>query len=369
MAFNLTEFPLNLEELDAEWLTSMLRFNGVLSDSARVTAFTSEPLGGFASSAGRIYLEYLPLQLSAPPSLVAKFTLNGSILSEGLARAFKAELDFYQHLAAKVGVHVPHCYFGGWNDDRRQGFLLLEDIVGYRPAFSDPDMDHRVDAEFIIENLALMHAAWWEAPDVNEMASASLSALSENDLFPDFAQDWDEFLIKAGESLAPELRELGGPLRKTITAIKLHLLSAPVTLRHGDFHTGNMLLRDGPHGPNDLVLYDWQVYHGGRGVRDLSYFLGMFSASDLRRSNELDLVNLYHGTLTAGGIGGYSLETCRRDYRIALLDVLYFLVLTISKLNLFETQETREMYARLVSNISSAIVENEAHLLLNDFIE
>jgi aminoglycoside/choline kinase family phosphotransferase len=364
MAINLTDFPLNLEDLDAEWLTSMLQFNGALSDSNRVAAFTSEPLGGFASSAGRIYLEYTLPQDSAPRSLIAKFTLAESQLSESLARAFRSELYFYQHLAGKVGVQVPRCYFGGWNDDCMQGFIVLEDIVGYRLAFADPDTDHRVDAEFIIKYLARMHAVWWETAEVQDMAATSLSALSENDLFPDFAADWADFLIKAGENLAPELRELGGPLRKSITTVKMHMVSTPVTLRHGDFHTGNMLLQDGPNGPNGLVLFDWQAYHGGRGVRDLAYFLGMFCSGDLRRAHEFALVDLYHASLKAGGVRGYSLETCRRDYRLALLDVLYFLVLVISKLNLFEAQESRDLYAWGVSNISSAIVENEAHLLL-----
>ena len=247
-----------------------------------------------------------------------------------------------------------------------QGFIVLEDIVGYRTAFASPDADHRVDAEFIIINLARMHAAWWETAEVQDMAAASLSALSENDLYPDFAADWDEFLIKAGENLSPELRGLGGALRKSISTVKMHLVSTPVTLKHGDFHTGNMLLQDGPNGPNDLVLFDWQAYNGGRGVRDLAYFLGMFYPIDHRRAHEIALVDLYHATLKAGGVRRYSLETCLRDYRVAMLDVLYFLALVISKLNFFEAQESRELYAQVVRNISSAIVENEAHLLLTE---
>jgi hypothetical protein len=54
-------------------------------------------------------------------------------------------------------------------------------------------------------------------------------------------------------------------------------------------------------------------------VFDIAYLLSQSVMPDVRRAEEMRLLECYHRLLAAGGVRSYSLESCGLDYRRAVL--------------------------------------------------
>lgn len=69
----------------------------------------------------------------------------------------------------------------------------------------------------------------------------------------------------------------------------------------------------------EVRAVDWQTLSLGLPARDLAYLISTGMTPDDRRTHEHDLVAAYHRRLRTHGVTGYGLETCWRDYRLAML--------------------------------------------------
>ena len=47
-----------------------------------------------------------------------------------------------------------------------------------------------------------------------------------------------------------------------------------------------------------------------------------------RRNEELGLLHAYHSTLASNGVSGYSFEECLSDYRLSMLEIFVFWIVT-----------------------------------------
>ena len=102
-------------------------------------------------------------------------------------------------------------------------------------------------------------------------------------------------------------------------------MRAPHTFVHGDFRLDNMMFDDAEHG-TELTLLDWQLPFRANPMWDVTYFLAGNFEPAWRRRHQVEMVGLYHDTLVAEGVTGYSREDCWRDYRAAGLVLLSYLV-------------------------------------------
>ena len=68
-----------------------------------------------------------------------------------------------------------------------------------------------------------------------------------------------------------------------------------------------------------VVVIDWQGIGRGPGIYDLSYLISGSMDIELRRAHERTLVDIYHQTLEACGINGYSRAQTWSDYQHAQL--------------------------------------------------
>ncbi|MGE4607737.1 MAG: hypothetical protein AAEJ52_13425, partial [Myxococcota bacterium] len=107
----------------------------------------------------------------------------------------------------------------------------------------------------------------------------------------------------------------------------------------------------------------WQLPRRGRGVFDVAFFLCQSLDTPMRRSVEMDLMQIYHRTLEADGVAGYSFEQCQYDYRLALLGRFGALISTIAALPLREDQLRMHIEVLLLRNVA-AIVDHSAGDLL-----
>jgi hypothetical protein len=61
---------------------------------------------------------------------------------------------------------------------------------------------------------------------------------------------------------------------------------------------------------------DWQVVRRGQGMRDVSYFLVSSLPTELRRTNEKDLIMLYLDSLQDAGISAPTFDQAWEQYRL-----------------------------------------------------
>ena len=83
-----------------------------------------------------------------------------------------------------------------------------------------------------------------------------------------------------------------------------------------------------------------------------------------RPAQEMDLIRKYHEQLVAHGVVDYSLDQCIQDLRLALLDLLSFMVIIIVLLDFSVNEEARAVRDIVRDRWGGAILEHNVGELL-----
>lgn len=347
-------FPDSPDELTSEWLTSALRDCGAIGEAC-VTNFSVEQVGqgvGFVGHLARIGLEYDRGVSDAPASVVGKFPsqLEGARQIATLFGLYEREALFYRDLAAHVGIGAPKCYFSGCDNEKGRYLVLLEDLCDGR--FGDQVLGCTLDeGRSIIQQLAKFHARWWDSPDLAAVAWIPLAVdLVGASVSQAYGPTWPMFVERFGDRLSPELRERGPHLGEDVVALLDKFAGRTLTLTHSDFRVDNLFFPRAGSG-RDLVVVDWQApLRSPFPAYDAIYLIVGGLEPAVRRAHEEELLRLYHDTLLAEGVKGFSFDQLREDCRASLLYVFAIICViaggTLDMVNdraveLFETMFTR----------------------------
>jgi hypothetical protein len=353
--------PDSLAQLTPEWLTAQLEATGVLAQG-RVKGFRAELLGegeGFVGQVARLHLELEGA--TTPRSLIVKLPTQvpeNRLVGE-MFGLYEREILFYRELAQHVPLRKPKFYgaqmdpnpagdrgpaivewldglplwlrrllmvFFRWIASRstRRYVLLLEDLdsarVGDQVAGLPP-----VECARILRALAHTQAALWQSPHLEGhfwVVRPDLGArLAQQQLHASLPAFHERFGARLPLWCLGTLEWIG------VNGVALQRAlygEAPQTLIHGDFRLDNMLFdADGSDGP---IAIDWQGVSRGPGVFDVAYFLSGSLDAEVSTEAERELVRGYHEALVAGGVKGYDLATCLRDYERSMLVMLHRLV-------------------------------------------
>jgi aminoglycoside phosphotransferase (APT) family kinase protein len=224
-----------------------------------------------------------------------------------------AEARFYRDIAFEVPVRVPRTWFADTND--KQYVMVLEDLAasGCRfPAPSDDDIAAR--ARDIVEQLAALHACFWDSPRFD--ADGDLAWLADRGTG---SGDGGATLVRmAAETFAdrlpPSFHRLADLYVARSADIQTMWNDGPRTLVHGDPHLGNLFVdvRDGDR----TGFLDWAMLGRSPGIRDVAYVLCSSIPTDVRRATERDLVGRYCELLAAAGCEGVDGDDMWRRYRL-----------------------------------------------------
>jgi Ecdysteroid kinase-like family len=294
-----------------QWLSEVL--------GAAVAAVETEPLS-VASAAGelaRLSLTYEPAGTNGPATIIAKAPGVTDIqrMMDAAMGLFARERFVYGELADVLPVRLPRCYHPG--DGDKEEPMLLEDLRGLRLGDQVAGLD-RADAERLVDRLADLHAAFWEADPpggdagrlvswtdpvlgamLTQLVTSGVGALRQG-----YEGRVPPGVLDAIEKLAPDWATV---LRRCA--------EGPQTFVHNDFRLDNIFFQaDG-----EPVVLDWQLAGRCRGTQDLAYLLSGSMATDALRECWDLLVRRYHARLQDGGVVGYDLEECRFHYRQSLL--------------------------------------------------
>ncbi|MEZ5164999.1 MAG: deoxyribose-phosphate aldolase [Acidimicrobiales bacterium] len=300
--------PDRAEAITAEWMTAALAgsFPGV--EVAGLTV-----LDEHHGTTGRVRFGLTYADGPAgPDSVFVKLAPPGDSQRQLVAMTDmgRKEARFYDELAAEVPMRIPAAYYAA-HGERTEYIMVLEDLAAAGCTFSDRRQELSDDhAEQLITGLARVHAHFWNDPRFDAELSwlptpmrGSLGAqLIESsrqqfeDQFPPVFGDLCRLYVDHHEGIC-DLWDEG-----------------PLTMIHGDCHSGNQFLDQGTVG-----LYDWAVICKAPGIRDISIFLGNSCPTELRRAHQEDWIELYRRTLVECGVDAPSFDELWLAYRRTVL--------------------------------------------------
>ena len=128
-----SHLPLRIEDITAEWLTSILaeRFPGTIVTEAHIGTV----IAGTATKV-RLLLSYNAAGHAhrLPPTM----WLKGGFIRHAYTfdDSFVNEAKFFASWAPEMNIHIPGAYWSGWHDEV-QGLVLMEDLSARNVSFGD----------------------------------------------------------------------------------------------------------------------------------------------------------------------------------------------------------------------------------------
>lgn len=307
--------PVEPADLDATWVGEALHAGGVLDRADRLTRAAGAPVGtGQVASTLRFELTYDGDEPGTAPRSVVVKTASADPTSRAAGMTlglYEKEVGFYRHLATKVGIRTPRCYYATIDPPSGLFALLLEDLSPAAPVDQLTGLSPQ-QVGLALDELAALHAPLWGDPQLEqidwlakgrapvEVATAVLPAI------------YDQFVERYREQLAPECIDTVLRLRNAIGFS--FDPPRPFTVVHSDFRADNLVF-EGAGGRVPIATVDWQTVTYGVGATDLAFVIGTSLTHDERRRHEEEMVRRYHDALTARGVTDYDVERCWDDYR------------------------------------------------------
>ena len=314
--------PKSSTEITPAWLTQALQAGGRVGD---VTVDTVELE---ALEAGVGYMgEVVRLRLTttgglAPATMIAKIPTQDPTLRAMMkpTRVYEREARFYDEVASSLPIATPECYRAAYDLVDDDYLILMEDLAGI------PTGDQAVgisadDADLVMQTLALYHSHFW----------GNRNGLSELDFAPDtngalnkfgegiYAASLPGFMSGWGHLLVPEMQDPAARFGGNVPQLLDRLFAMPTTLMHGDFRADNLFFGHDAAGNHKITVIDFQAISRGGGANDVGYFMSQNLSVAERRASEHALLDIYHATLEANGVTGYSRTQLFEDYKVGVM--------------------------------------------------
>ena len=226
-----------------------------------------------------------------------------------------AEARFYRDLSNDVPVRVPGVWFSDTDGDRY--VMVLEDLTASGCRFPAPDDDDiAARGGDIVDQLAALHARYWESPrfaeggDLAWLARRTTGAAGGGATFVRMAVD------ALGDRLDASFHRVAGLYLARADEIYALWNSGPCTLVHGDPHLGNLFVDVG--GGDRTGFLDWAMVGRSPGMRDVAYVLCNSIPAAVREAHEEVWVERYCAALDRAGVA-LGFDDAWRQYRLFAL--------------------------------------------------
>ena len=357
--------PGGLGEITADWLTEALRSSGAAGD-ASVAGYSAEAIAegkGFMNEMFRLRLDYDSEPRDMPLSVIAKLPSTDPLLRKVFGRLGQnlREVRFYQQLANVGQLQSPRSYYSAIDLATGNTVLLLEDMSDARQGDSVAGCSIE-EARGAIGRIARFHASWWETPQMESLGWIPLKDSESQSYQYIYLDAWRALIEKAGVGMPRGLSSLGGELFSEVPRIKARLTRPPRTIIHGDFRLDNCFFstEDAAQTP---VVFDWEFCVRARGAYDVATFISEAFPTEQRRDVEMGLLRDYHSILTECGVSGYSFDECLDDYRLSMLEIFVFWIVTGGYCN-YEGERATSYLHNTLARFDAAITDLDSLELL-----
>ena len=326
----------DIEQLTPEWLTSIFKNNGYLSQGKVSAIISRNSLESFSFNTHFLELTFsVDAQMDRVSSKIVITQHKTKILN-------KYEEKFNNLVAETLDVKlIPICYDATFSEETGHSHIILDDLskpnIEYKESTWPITLVKR-NCEKVIDYLAEFHAFWWDHKKLKEFSKNSFIShnLKENSFnekeilnwFENEKQTLNQMLDFLGERISNKRKELFKkvfslypPLayerakEKNITLIN-YTTSFLDFLYPKDIENEKAKVKL-------IVLKDWAP---GAGTIDLAHMIGLDWLPETRHLMEKDLVKRYHNNLKNFGVKNYSWDECWSDYRFSALLNLYSVV-------------------------------------------
>jgi len=267
------------------------------------------------------------------------------------------EVQFYQRLAGalgKTGMHLPVMLYGGIDEASGHGVLIMNDLVSEGCAFLEPLTPYNVDEAFSsVEQLARLHAAGYQTIPLADhgWVEPMLEHIAENSLVK--IERLQELLADSRSDAFPEVMRDAQRVHGWLRLLADQWRGTPVTLVHGDVHSGNLYKLPESRG---IGLIDWQLIQRGCWAQDVAYHLGAALSIEMRRAVERDLLDHYFNYLASSGGPRIEREEGWNNYRMAMLYGYYLWAIT--------QRVDRPIILEFVQRLGTAVVDLDSFRLV-----
>ncbi len=355
--------PSSVEEVTAEWLTTVLRTSGAIDAGTSVASVTTEP---FAVGAGLLSLLYQSAMTfnggTGPATVIVKFASDDPMqrMVADVLQFYARELKFYRDFAPSAPFGTAQCHAAIMAEDSTDFVVVMEDLSSLR-AVDQRDGCSWDEVVSSIRSMASFHAQWFDSGKLAEISELFLPV--KNDMYmatlPDmFAQGWVMAKEHGAQHLPAELIEFGDRWGDYLEFF-LDELMEPRTIIHGDWRADNLMFGDlDDAGLPPVTVIDFQIVSVGSGIYDVAYFASQSIAEDVRSGRDGEIVRLYLDALATHGVT-LSFEDAMRQYKIGVaFDFVYGVISFQSYLNL--PDRAQELLQTFLGRSSQAILDVEA---------
>ena len=354
--------PQSVEEIDAAWLTHAIRSAGLV-EAANVVGFRAGSPGsgvGFQGQTIRISLDWDIEESDAPDAVLVKFPTD-NVGNRGLAEAegsYDREFDFYERLSGDFPIRVPRLIHAVRDPGpspaarrRREGlvdglpapvvkfigrharklvrpskrrYALVMEYIPDARITTAADLPPAEDLSAILRTLAEMHAHFWGDSRLADDSVFEWSMVTQMpNVMHGLYRAWrDEVVEREPGVFTDELMRHADWVGDHIVDLAAHL-NEPLSIRHGDCRTDNMLFTD-----DGLVMIDFGAAGSGRPAGDVAYLLSeAIPPGPGARATFLRLCREYHDSLVATGVTDHPLDEFLNDCDIVLAVQAYRVVL------------------------------------------
>ncbi|MCK9247758.1 MAG: ecdysteroid 22-kinase family protein [Solirubrobacteraceae bacterium] len=347
--------PTTIEDLDAPWLTAVLRADGVIGSDVAVRAVRAERIAldtGFSSELHRLSLDGDP---GVPASVVAKLP-TGTVVRQAMdmVGGYAREVAFYRDVAGRAPLRTPRAHAARIAEDSSDFVLVLEDLGDWRVGNHFEGLS-LADARRCVAELAGLHA-WSVTPDAAATVSAfpSLDSPAARQAFPAlFAEGWAVYRQRARQAVPPAVAAFGDRISEHVPRLLEGLTERP-GLIHGDIRADNLFFRG-----DDLAIVDFQLTARGVGAADVAYLVSQGLTTETRGGGDERLVREYLELLAGHGAPAYAFEDAWRHYRMG---VAFFLLFPVIAIRGYEglPDQARELCLRLCERSIATITDVDA---------
>ncbi len=350
---NGSHFPLPLTEAEITpaWLTAALR-----TRAPGATVEAVEIIGAVRGTTTkyklRLTLDDAARDAGIPERMILKGGFEPHSRAVGMDQMFEREAAAYRDVFPVMPLPTPTCYFADYDDEGKQGIVLIEDLTLRGVTFCTvlkPQGFDQVARRLRV--LAKFHAQSWASPELapggrwGHLHSffGIMQPFYEHYVSPEV---WARFVAAprgAASSVRFSDREWVIATWPKMTA---YADSLPQCVIHGDIHLGNLYEdADGSPGFFDALAST------APGLLEVAYHIsGSLDSADRRRW-EGALIQIYLDELRANGVDAPAFDEALRQYTVLLL-YGHFIFFT----NEVERQG-EPLNCAVVSRVSAAMVD------------
>ena len=341
----------NIEQLTPEWLTSIFKNKGYLSQGKVTKIIKKKSQETITSNVHFLELTFSTDAQKEPasPEIVAKIPKPTDFANV----VGKHEAKFYNIVAKMMNeMPIPTCYDATYSEETGLSHIILENLSKTHLEYLEssiwnPYPPSKRYFERAIDCLAELHAFWWDHAKLEELSKNSniLYTFKENSFNEDYNEDQKgtlkqflefvnsnedqkgtlkRFLEFVGDRISNNRKELFKTIFSLYPQVAYERIKKEnITVIHADAHFWNFFYpKDMTNQKSKAILSDWQTWSISVGGQDLAYMIGLFFYPDYRHLMEKELIKRYHNDLLKFGIKDYSWDDCWYDYKLfAILNI------------------------------------------------